>query len=102
MTECGLYKEEKFQSEQRDKLLMILDTIIRGDEEVIYIAGVYALAFYEGMSPFKDQLDLHNRCLLSNIKYQCDKIIISLQEKRDLRKKELRKKEKLLRKMKDK
>ncbi len=80
----GIDKEEKFQTEQREKLLMILDTIIHGDEEIIYIAGVYALAFHDGMNPFKDQLDLHNKCLLSNIKYQTDKIVNAIQEKREL------------------
>lgn len=79
MTEFGMYKGKKFQDNIRTKLLALLDAMICGDEGgTVTMAGMYASIFYDGMSPFKDQLDLHNRCLLANIKYQSDKIFREL------------------------
>jgi hypothetical protein len=79
MTEFGMYGGKKFQDKIRTKLLALLDAMIRGDEGgTVTMAGMYASIFYDGMSPFKDQLDLHNRCLLANVKYQSDNIFREL------------------------
>ena len=75
MTAFGMYGGKKFQDKQREKLLRLLDVMIHGDEDLVNYAGMWASAFYEGTSPFKDQLDLHNRCLLSNTMCQSDKIL---------------------------
>lgn len=78
MTGFGMYKGKKFQDEQRDKLLKLIDAMMRSDEVATIYAGMCADAFHKGMNPFRDQLDLHNQCLLSNVKYQSDKIFVTL------------------------
>lgn len=79
MTAFGMYGGEKFQNKRREKLLSLLDAMIHGDEMgTVTMAGMYCSAFYDGMIPFKDQLDLHNQRLLENIRYQSNKIFREL------------------------
>ena len=75
MTAFGMYGGKKFQNEQREKLLGMIDVMIHGDESLVKLAGMYTRAFCEGMRPFGDQLDSHNLCLLLNAIYQSDKIL---------------------------
>lgn len=83
MTAFGMYGGKKFQDNIRTKLLLLLDSMIRGDETTttVTIAGMYSANFYDGMSPFRDQLDLHNQCLLANVRYQSNKIFKTLHSK---------------------
>lgn len=83
MSAFGMYKGKRFQDRIRKKLLGFLDATIRGDEDTLTpnIAGMYSAAFYDAMSLFRDQLDVHNQCLLSNVKYQSDKIFYTLKSK---------------------
>jgi hypothetical protein len=84
MNSFGMYKGNKFQDRIREKLLTSLNAMIHGDEATttVAVAGMlYSAAFYDGMSPFKDQLDLHNQCLLSNVKYQSDRIFETLKSR---------------------
>ncbi len=69
-----MYQGKRFQDAQRRELLAIIETMIRGDESMIRYSAIYASAFYNGMIPFRDQLDIHNQCLLSNALFQSDKI----------------------------
>jgi hypothetical protein len=79
MATFGMYGGEKFQNKRREKLLGLLDSMIHGDEMgTVTVAGMYGSAFYEGMIPFMDQLDLHNRCLLENVRYHSNKIFREL------------------------
>jgi hypothetical protein len=72
----GMYGGKKFQDKIREKLLLLLDKMIHGEEDTgtVTMTAMYSWAFCDGIDPFKDQLDLHNRCLLSNVEYQSDKI----------------------------
>ena len=83
MTAFGMYGGKKFQDKIRTKLLLLLDSMIRGDETkmTVSMAGMYSSNYCDGMSPFKDQLDLHNRCLLKNVRYQSNKIFRTLHDK---------------------
>lgn len=79
MTAFGMYGGKKFQDKRREKLLSLLDSMIHGDEMgTVTMAGMYSSIFYDGMSPFKSQLDLHNQCLLENVRYQSSKIFREL------------------------
>lgn len=91
MTGFGMYKGEKFQDEQRQKLLKFMNIMIHGEEVAVMYAGMCAEALYDGMNPFRDQLDLHNRCLLLNAKYQSDKIFKELEMRRVERIREINK-----------
>jgi hypothetical protein len=62
-----MYKGKKFQDGQRKKLLMYIGQMVRGADDTIVMV---IAAHCDGMFPFRDQLDLHNRCLLSNAIYQ--------------------------------
>lgn len=67
MNSFGMYKGKKFQDGQRKKLLMYIGQMVRGaDDTIVTIIAAHC----DGMFPFRDQLDLHNRCLLSNAMYQ--------------------------------
>ncbi len=87
MAAFGMYKGERFQDRQRKKMLKLIDRMIRNEELAITFSALCADSFYDGMSPFRDQLDLHNQCLLSNVKYQSDKIFVALGMKIELRRK---------------
>ena len=91
MNGFGMYQGKKFQDEQRKKLLTLLEVMIHGDEDMLVMyTGMYAWAFCEGMGAFRDQLDLHNRCLLSNAEFQSDKILKGLKSRRVEREREMK------------
>lgn len=77
-----MYKGKKFQDKQREKLLMYIGQMVRGaDDTIVMIISAHC----DGMFPFRDQLDLHNQCLLSNAIYCCnnaaDRLANELMEK---------------------